>query len=187
MRKPSFNRALALLVAVCGLLLGLSVGATWAALTDRAGLNVAFGSGQRFDLAISLGGLHEAEKARSAVPVQASPDVLDPFMPAVFSAKVVNKKPGLPGDLSVRLWDPDPEPGDLFGRLRFFIDIDGRSVAVGLTAAEINRSGVAMADVEPGEEHNVRVAVLLDPADAAKSAADRRGTAVGLKVEGMSR
>ncbi|MGC4151976.1 MAG: hypothetical protein QM628_02705 [Propionicimonas sp.] len=189
-RRPS----VAPLVLASSVLVFFGLAGTAAAFTDHALLNLgaggAIGNPNLFDIAIrdANGDLQDAATTADAVILPlTSGDVLSETNAVVFEAHVVNRDPGVAGDLLLRLYDPDEESGDVFADLRFTIYLDGASTAAaqGLTAAEVNAADLGFTEVDPGDEHTIRVSALLASGTAA--AAEDKSTQIGLRVEGESR
>jgi len=181
--------------ALVTLLVG--VGLTSAAYTDNATLNLgtgAPGSGignpNRFDIAVrdAAGALQDAATPGNAVVLPlTSGTLLSELTPVVLDVTVANRQPGLAGDLTLSVYDPDPVADDLFGSLRFTIFLDGSTTPAitGATAQQVADAGLRFEDVAPGVEHRVTVSVLI----AANSgvAVAGKSTQIGLLTDGESR
>lgn len=173
------------------------VGLTAAAYTDHATLNLgtgAPGSGvgnpDRFDISVrdAAGDLQDAATPGDAVILPlTSGTVLSELTPVVFDVTVVNREPGIAGDITLTLHDPDPVAGDLFGSLRFTVFLDGSTTpaVTDATAQQVADAALRLEDVAPGEERLVSVSVLV----AANSGMDVAGksTQIGLLADGESR
>lgn len=178
-------------VAVAG------VGVTGASWTDRATANMgtgAPGSGvgnpHRFDIAVrdASGVLQDAPALAEAVELPlAAGSALSEDEPVRFDVVVVNRDPGVAGDLLVRVVDPDDTGAeDLFAALRFTVRLDGAAPAVtGATAAEVNAADLLLADVVPGAERTVSLEVVLAPGSTPASLG--RTTGIAVAVDGESR
>ncbi|UIN30693.1 hypothetical protein [Microbacterium binotii] len=186
------------LALASGLILLSAVAFTAASFTDSALLNLGTGAANsgvgnpnRFDIAVRDGAGQWQDAASEAASVVLSPTTGTAFSettPVTFEATFLNRAPGVAGDLTVKLWDPDPSAtADLFEHLRFTLYLDGSSTpaVTGATAAEVNAAGLLFSDVQPGGEHRVTVSATL----AAGSGLSVLGktTAVGVKAEGESR
>jgi len=185
------------LILSAGVVAFIAAGATAAAYTDDASLNLgtgAEGSGlgnpNRFDIAVrdAAGTLQDASTRATAVVLPlASGTTFREGAPVRFDVTVANRDPGVAGDLKLSLYDPDPETADLFGSLRFTIYLDGSSTAAidDATADAVNAAGLGFTDVGPGAQHQVRVdAVIVQGAGIAVAG---KSTAIGLQTNGESR
>ncbi|MDQ1205228.1 hypothetical protein [Microbacterium sp. SORGH_AS_0862] len=181
-----------------GLLLASVVALSAASFTDNALLNFgtgAAGSGvgnpDKFDIAVldAAGQWQDAASPSGAVVL--SPTTGAAFSettPVVFEATFLNRAPGVAGDLTLRLWDPDPAAtGDLYDQLRFTVYLDGATTAAvtEATAADVNAAGLVFSDVQPGVEHRVTISAVL--ADGSGISVIGKTTAVGVMTEGESR
>ncbi|WP_028707468.1 hypothetical protein [Propionicicella superfundia] len=195
--KTHRPRGVTRLVLAASALIVLGVASTSAAFTDHAVVNLGTGSPgsgvgnpNRFDIAIHDDDdvLQDADTRATAVVLSlTSGTALSETDPVVFDATVLNRDPGVAGDLSIQLYDPDPVTDDVFAALRFTIYLDGSPTAslTGLTSTEVNAAGLTITDVEPGEEHTIRVSAVLASGTALGNAG--KTTQVGLQVEGESR
>lgn len=195
-RRRSGRTRLALSGAALVTLLA-GVGLTAAAYTDHATLNLgtgAPGSGigdpDRFDIAVrdAAGQLQDAATPGEAVVLPlTSGTLLSELTPVVFDVTVVNREPGVAGDLTLTVHDPDPVADDLFDSLRFTVFLDGSTApaVADATAQQVTDAGLRLDDVAPGEEHRVTVSVLV-VADAGLAVAGKT-TQIGLLTDGESR
>lgn len=195
-RPRSGRTRLALAGAALVTLLG-GAGLTAAAYSDHATLTLgtgAPGSGigdpDRFDIAVrdAAGRLQDATTpAESVVLPLTSGTLLSELTPVVFDVTVVDREPGIAGDLTLTVHDPDPVAGDLFGSLRFTVFLDGSTtpVVADATAQQVADAGLRLEDVAPGDEHRVTVSVLL-AADSGLAVVGK-ATQIGLLVDGESR
>lgn len=186
------------IILAAGLLIAGTATVTAAAYTDVALVNLgtgAPGSGvgnpHRFDIAVAdaAGQWQDAPDAASAVVLQpVSGTSFSESSPVVFRATFLNRDPGVAGDLTVRLWDPDPTgAGDLFAMLRYTVTLDGASTPAisGATADQVNAAGLVLEDVQPGVQRRVEVSAVI--AGGTGLAAMGTSTAVGIRAEGESR
>ncbi|MDR1852814.1 MAG: hypothetical protein LBR21_09260 [Propionibacteriaceae bacterium] len=183
------NRGMWALLASSGTLLALSATLTSAVFTDSARLSFGVG-GVPFDIAIESGGaLYQAQSESAAVLEPVVGSRLSATKPVSFDTTVVNRAGSREGDMYIRLWDPDPSAGDVFDSLLITIYIDGTTTAIRqLSVVDVNAHGPLLQRVKPGEIHDVTVEALLSPAGEALTAAEAKvGTAIGLRVDGVSR
>lgn len=169
--KASGRKRLALALGASTLILG--VGMTAAAFTDFAvvslGAGVAnsgIGNPNRFDIAVKDAGgiLRDAESKATAVVLPLSSGTEFSETKAVqFDLTAANRQPGIIGDLAVSVYDPDPQASDLFDNLLFTVYLDGSATPAveNATAAQVNQAGLLFSDVAPGQEHRVKLSVLL--------------------------
>lgn len=183
-------------LAVTGVLtLSMALGLTAAAYTDHATVNLGtgvagsgIGNPDRFDIAVrdAAAVLHDAQTPEDALVLALTDGQhLSEISPVVFTVPVVNRDPGLPGDLTLSLYDPDPVPGDAFDSLCFTISVDGTEAIAGATAQQVNDAGLRFDDVQPGQEHIVEISALL-VADSGLDVAGK-STQIGLQADGESR
>ena len=80
-----------------------------------------------------------------------------------FDVTVANRQPGITGDLTVSLYDPDPLSQDLFGRLLFTVYLDGAATPAiaNASADQVNQAGLVFQGVAPGQEHRISLSVIL--------------------------
>lgn len=181
---------------VTGVLL-LGAGTTAAAFTDFARVNLgtgAAGSGlgnpNRFDIAVkdSTGVLRDADTPETAVvlPLSAG-SAFSESKPVEFDVSVTNRKPGVNGNLTVSLYDPDPQSGDLFGTLLFTVYLDGAATPAiaNATAQQVNQAGLTFQNVAPGEQRAVRVSAVLAANSGAQSSG--KSTQLGVLTNGESK
>lgn len=169
--KASGRKRLALALGASTLILGL--GMTAAAFTDFAvvslGAGVAnsgIGNPNRFDIAVKDAGgiLRDAESKATPVELPLSSGMEFSETKAVqFDLTAANRQPGIIGDLAVSVYDPDPQASDLFDNLLFTVYLDGSATPAveNATAAQVNQAGLLFSDVAPGQEHRVKLSVLL--------------------------
>lgn len=184
-------------LGLAGLALVAAVPLTTAAFTDTA--TVALGTGKassavgnpnRFDIAVkdTTGAWQDAGTSGAAVTLTAtSGTAFSETDPVVFDVVVLNRAPGVSGDLVVTLWDPDATGAtDLYAALRFTVTLDGGSTPaiVNATATAVNAATVAVRGAVPGVQHTVRVSALL--AAGTGSAVLGQSTSVGVHVTGQS-
>lgn len=196
-RPRAGRRRLATIAGASGILLGLGafalVGPSAAAYQDQAtvGLGGAgIGNPNRFDIAIADADGAAQDAATPAEAVVLPTDGAAAFSedaPVGFTAQVVNRDPGLAGDLTLTLTDPDPVEDDLWSSLRFTVVLDGAAepAVAGATADEVNAAGLRFDAVAPGQTHTVHIDAVLAP-DTAEAAAGKT-TSIGLQVDGESR
>lgn len=196
LRRRSGRTRLALAGAAL-VTLAAGAGLTAAAYTDHATLNLgtgAPGSGignpDRFDVAVrdADGTLQDAATPGDAVVLPlASGTLLSELTPVVFDVTVVNREPGIAGDITLTLHDPDPVTDDLFGSLRFTVFLDGSTTpaVADATAQQVADAALRLEDVAPGEERLVSVSVLLVE-DSGMDVAGK-STQIGLLADGESR
>lgn len=193
-RRTNGARRLTLSAGVVAL---IAAGATSAAYTDYATLNLGTGAGasalgnpNKFDIAVddAAGALQDASTRATAVVLPLTTGTtLKEGVPVRFDVTVANRAPGVVGDLKLYLYDPDPQPSDLFGSLRFTIHLDGSSTAAitMATADDVNAAGLGFTNVNPGAQRQVRVdAVIVQGAGIAVAG---KSTAIGLQANGESR
>ncbi|MDQ1129966.1 hypothetical protein [Microbacterium sp. SORGH_AS_0888] len=194
--RPRSGRHRLLLAA--GVALVGVVAVTAAAYTDVATLQLgtgATGSGlgnpHRFDIAVadSASQWQDAVTAASAVTLTpTSGTQFSESSPVVMDATFLNRDPGVAGDLTLRLWDPDDTgPTDLFASLLFTVAIDGASTPAisGATAAAVNAADIVIPDVAPGQQPRVTVSAVI--AAGSGIAAAGKSTSIGVSAEGESR
>lgn len=193
-QRPRRSRRIAVpaLVSVGGCVLILGIGVTSASFTDRASvrLNGDDGLGGKFDIAVvSSDGtsLEDAATEQDAMNVALTPSgtAFTKDAPLRFDSSVENRNESVPSNITVALYDPDPEPDDLFALLRFDVTVDDKPIATSASADAVNALAFTIDDVAPGERHNVNVAVSLDR--QTPRAYDGRETAVGLTFDGATR
>lgn len=179
-----------------GVVAALGVGATYASFTDQAVANLGsdgnpgvIGNPHVFDIAVTDadGELQDAATREEAVELPVSPgSVLSVHDSIGFTVVFTNREPGVNGDLTIRVFDPDPVEGDLFDAVRFTVSMDGAAPAVAnATAAQVAAADLGFDDVAPGESREVRVDMRL----AAGQSEEVGGltTRVGILADGVSR
>jgi len=186
-----------LALASGALVLAIGAGATAAAFTDVARLNLgtgAPGSGignpQRFDIAVkdSTGILRDAETPQAAVVLPLSAGTaFSETTPVQFDVTVANRQPGITGDLAVSLYDPDPVNQDLFGRLLFTVYLDGAATpaVANASADQVNQAGLVFRGVAPGQEHRISLSAIL-PANSGTQVIGK-STQLGVLTNGESK
>ncbi|MGO4431732.1 hypothetical protein AB4Y88_00080 [Paenarthrobacter sp. RAF9] len=184
-------------VVIAGAACIATVSTTDAAFTDHAAVNLGTGSAgsglgnpTKFDIAIRDAGnvLQDAATPASAVVLpttggtQFSEDTA-----VVFTAQAANRNPGITGDVSVKVWDPDPVSNDLYDTLRFTVTLDGAGspVLTNATASDVNAANLTFTNVAPGAQHSVRLSVVI--AAGAGITVAGKATALGLQFNGVSR
>lgn len=193
--KASGRKRFALALGASTLVLG--VGMTAAAYTDFAVVNLGTGAANsgignpnRFDIAVKDAGgiLRDAETKANAVVLPLSSGAEFSETKAVqFDVTVANRQPGIIGDLAVSVYDPDPQNGDLFDSLLFTVYLDGAATPAveNASATQVNQAGLLFSDVAPGQEHRVKLSVLL-----AKNSATQvtgKSTQLGVLTNGESK
>lgn len=194
-RKASGWKRLVLAGGALALVLG--AGTTAAAFTDFARVNLGTGAANsgignpnRFDIAVkdSAGNLQDAATPQEAVvlPLSAG-SAFSETTPVQFDVTVANRQPGVPGDLTLSLYDPDPEASDLFGSLLFTVYLDGSGTPAitNATADQVNQAGLRFQNVAPGQEHAIRLTAIL-PSDSA-AALSGKTTQLGVLTNGESK
>ncbi|KQT96282.1 hypothetical protein [Sanguibacter sp. Leaf3] len=181
--------------ALVPVLVGVAI--TTAAYTDRAVLTLgtgAAGSGlgnpARFDIAVrgSDSLLHDGASPQEAVALTLeNGSKLSESSPVDFEVVLVNRAPGVSGDLILAVYDPDPVAADLFDALRFTVYLDGAPTPVLADAppAQVVEERLAFEGVAPGEERLVTVSVLIAEGSGLDVAG--KSTQIGLLVDGQSR
>lgn len=193
--RPGRTRLALAGAAIVPVLVGIAI--TAAAYSDRAVLSLgtgAAGSGLgnpvRFDIAARGpdGTLHDGASPQEAVPLTVEDgSKLSESSPVDFEVVLVNKAPGISGDLTLALYDPDPVADDLFDALRFTVYLDGSPTPVlaDATPAQVVDERLTLEGLAPGEEHLVAVSVLI--AEGSGLAVAGESTQIGLLVDGQSR
>lgn len=185
------------LILSAGIVALIAAGATSAAYTDYANLNLGTGTAgsgignpNKFDIAVkdAAGVLQDASTRATAVVLPlTSGTKLKEGVPVRFDVTIANRAPGVLGDLKLSLYDPDPQASDLFESLRFTVYLDGSSTAAITlaTADAVNAAGLGFTNVNPGAQRQVRVdAVIVQGAGLAVAG---KSTAIGLQANGESR
>ncbi|MBB6403783.1 hypothetical protein [Arthrobacter sp. AZCC_0090] len=193
--KASGRKRFALALGASALVLG--VGVTAAAYTDFAVVNLGTGAANsgignpnKFDIAVKDAGgiLRDADTKATAVVLPLSSGTEFSETKAVqFDMTVANRQPGIIGDLSVSVYDPDPQNSDLFESLVFSVYLDGSATPAinNATAVQVNQAGLIFKDVAPGQEHRVKLSVVL-----AKNSATQvtgKSTQLGVLTNGESK
>lgn len=186
-RKSMLGTASVVGVLCTVLLAGITT--TQAGFSDRTGatVNGDAGIGGLFDLGIRDGNtIVDAPDDASAHEIAFTPagEKFRIAKPLTYETTLVNRKESVTGAVRVRLYDPDPTTNDLFEQLRFTMTIDDRVVAKQLSAEAVNDLDPAIDTVEPGDEHRVRLDVLLST-DISHDYHDTE-TQVGVRFEGAS-
>lgn len=182
-----------LLLTAGGLLLAIGASFTAAAYTDVAllgmgsGTTTAVGNPHRFDIAVrdANGSWQDAETTSGAVVLPLSGSSSVSTRTAVeFRVELLNRDPGVAGDLFLQLYDPDSGADDLFSDLLFDVAVDGDPVAERLSAQALNDRDIAIEQVAPGETHTVSIKATLAHGGLANAG---KTTQLGLRVNGESR
>lgn len=175
----------------------LGAGTTAAAYTDFARLNLGTGAANsglgnpnRFDIAVKdqAGVLQDAETPQGAVVLPLTTGAaFSETAPVQFDVTVANRQPGILGDLAVSVYDPDPEAADPFDKLLFTVYLDGSATPAisNASAAQVNQAGLRFIDVAPGQEHSVKLSVLLAQNSGAQVAG--KSTQLGVLTNGESK
>lgn len=184
-----------LAVAGCALILG--AGATAASFTDFATGNLTSGANgpgignpHRFDIAVkdANGKLQDAQTPASAVVLDTTASTgLSESAAVEFEADIVNRNPGITGDLLISVYNPDTENPSLFGDLLFTVYLDGSAQPAisHATAAQVNSAGLKFTNVLPGEDRKVKLSLVL-----AKDTTDQavgKTAEIGILANGESR
>jgi hypothetical protein len=188
-RRKVITTSLLAATAVAGL---ISIGVTSASFTDDAAANLGgdAGLGGKFDIAmVDADGstLIDAPTPDTAATLTFTPDntAFTKKVPLHLTAAVTNRAESAAGDILVQLVDPDPAASDLFAQLRFTVDVDGSTVAVGASADQFNALQKQISAAQPGETHTVSVSVVLDK--NTPHAYHGTASAVGITFQGVSR
>ena len=197
MRATGALRPVGLLVGASALLIA-GVTTTAAAFTDEAQLHLGTGSPgsgignpDRFDIAVRDTNFQLQDAATGADAVALPTDGATEFSestPVVFNTRFENRDPGITGDLTIRLFDPDDGGnGELFPSLLFTVYLQGASVpsATGVSAEDFNAANIVQPDVAPGSGVDVRLEVVVAPGTGMATAG--KSTSLGLRAEGESR
>ena len=175
----------------------VGVGVTTAAYSDRAVLTLgtgaagpALGNPARFDVAVrdADGLLHDGASPEEAVPLTlASGSRLSESSPVDVDVVLVNRAPGVSGDVTLTVYDPDPVTDDLFDALRFTVYLDGSPTPAlaDATSQQMVDEPVPLEGLEPGEERLVTVSVLVAEGSGLSVAGET--TQIGLLADGQSR
>lgn len=178
------------MIAAAGILLFAGVGVTVANFTDAATLNLGNGIGdpRRFDIAVrdETGKLQDAVTPEEAVLLPLTRgQAFNEADPVAFEVRFENRDPGLPGDLTIRVFDPDPQAAaELFERLLFTVYLQGspEPAISGATAAEVNAANLTETGVQPGGTVDVRLEAVIAPGAGVSVAGT--ATQLGLRAEG---
>ncbi|MBT8161618.1 MULTISPECIES: hypothetical protein [Arthrobacter] len=193
--KATGRKRVALALGAATLACGLGI--TAAAYTDFAVVNLGTGAANsgignpnKFDIAVKDAGgvLRDADSKATAVVLPLTSGTEFSETKAVqFDTTVVNRQPGIIGDLTVSLYDPDPQANDLFGGLLFTVYLDGSATPAiaNATATQVNQAALRFTDVAPGQEHSVKLSVLL--AKNSASTATGKSTQLGVLTNGESK
>lgn len=196
-RQQRSGRTRTILAAGIVTLTLAGAGMTAAAYVDQATLNLGsgtpgsgIGNPDRFDIAVSdaTGALQDAAAPADAVvlPITGG-TMLSELVPVRLDVTVTNRDPGIAGDLTLSVYDPDPSAGDLFDLLRFTVYLDGSATpaVTDATAQQVADAMLRFEDVQPGEQHTVTVSMVI--AENSGVAVAGKTTQVGLLTDGESR